>query len=329
MTTPLFNVIQTEHLDAAAAAWLAERVNLLVCPHDDPAFAARLAEAHGLVVRTYTRVNAALLDRAPRLRVVARAGVGVDNIDLRACAQRGVVVVNAPGANTEAVVEFVFAEMLDALRPRRRVRQAVDAAQWRRWRDELEAERQLDEITLGILGLGRIGRRIAAVGRALGMATIYHDLLDIPPAQRSGAEPVDRATLLRAADVLTIHVDGRPGNRNLIGERELAMMRGGVLLINTSRGFVIDPTALATFLAAHPRAEARLDVHEPEPIAADSPLLRLPNAHLTPHVAGRTRSAMRRMSDVVYDVWEVLCGREPRHPVEEPPEAAGESGRHR
>lgn len=328
MSEPRFNVIQTEHLDAEAAAWLAERVNLIVCAHDDPAFAARLAEADGLVVRTYTRVDAGLLDRAPRLRVVARAGVGVDNIDLRACTQRGVVVVNAPDANTEAVVEFVFAEMLDALRPRRRVRQAVDANQWRRWRDELEAERQLDEITLGILGLGRIGRRIAAVGRALGMATIYHDLLDIPPAQRSGAEPVDRATLLRAADVLTIHVDGRPGNRNLIGERELAMMRGGVLLINTSRGFVIDPTALATFLAGHPGAEARLDVHEPEPIAADSPLLGLHNAHLTPHVAGRTRSAMRRMSDVVYDVWEVLSGRKPRHPVEAP-EAAGESGQHR
>lgn len=317
MTTPRFNVIQTEHLDADAAAWLAARVNLIVCRHDDAALAARLAEADGLVVRTYTRVNAALLDAAPRLRVVARAGVGVDNIDLRACAQRGVVVVNAPDANTEAVVEFVFAEMLDALRPRRRVQQAVDAAQWRRWRDELEAERQLDELTLGILGLGRIGRRIAAVGGAFGMRIIYHDLLDIPAAKRFGAEPVDRESLLRAADVLTIHVDGRPGNRNLIGERELRMMGEGVLLINTSRGFVIDSAALAAFLAAHPRAQARLDVHEPEPVEAGDPLLALPNARLTPHIAGRTRSAMKRMSAVVYDVWEVLEGRAPRYAVRE------------
>lgn len=317
MSEPRFNVIQTEHLDAETAAWLAERVNLIVCPHDDPAFVARLAEADGLVVRTYTRVNAALLDRAPRLRVVARAGVGVDNIDLRACAQRGVVVVNAPDANTEAVVEFVFAEMLDALRPRMRMRQAADANQWRRWRDELEAERQLDEITLGILGLGRIGKRIAAVAAALGMRTIYHDLLDVPAAQRFGAEPVDRDALLRQADTLTIHVDGRPGNRNLIGERELAMMRADVLLLNTSRGFVVDRAALAAFLVAHPRAQARLDVHEPEPIEAGDPLLALPNAHLTPHIAGRTRTAMKRMSEVVYDVWEVLQGREPKNAVRE------------
>ncbi len=317
MSNRRFNVIQTEHLDAGAAAWLAERVNLIVCPHDDPAFPAHLAEADGLVVRTYTQVNAALLDRAPRLRVVARAGVGVDNIDLRACAERGIVVVNAPDANTEAVVEFVFAEMLEALRPRRQVRQAADANQWRQWRNELEAERQLDELTLGILGLGRIGKRIAAVGRAFAMRAIYHDLLDIPAGQRFGAEPVDRDTLLRQADVLTIHVDGRPGNRHLIGARELALMRDDVLLINTSRGFVIDAAALAAFLAAHARAQARLDVHDPEPIAPDDPLLSLPNAHLTPHIAGRTRTAMMRMSDVVRDVWEVLNGRQPHHPVRE------------
>ena len=317
MTTPRFNVIQTEHLDAEAAQWLADRVNLIVCRHDDPGFASRLAEADGLVVRTYTQVNAALLDCAPRLRVVARAGVGVDNIDLGACAQRGVVVVNAPDANTEAVVEFVFAVMLDALRPRLRVQQAVDAAKWRERRDQLEADRQLDEITLGILGLGRIGRRIAAVGNSFGMRTIYHDLLDIPFAQRAGAEPVNQATLLRQADVLTIHLDGRPGNRHLIGARELALMRDDVLLINTSRGFVIDPGALAAFLTAHAEAQARLGVHDPEPIEPGDPLLALPNAHLTPHIAGRTRSAMKRMSDVVYDVWAVLEGRAPVSPVRE------------
>ncbi len=308
-------VIQTEHLDARAAAWLGERVNLIVCRHDDPKLASLLPEADALVVRTYTQVNAALLDRAPRLKVVARAGVGVDNIDLPACAARGVVVVNAPDANTEAVVEYVLAAMLDALRPRQWLTQAVDANQWRQLRDALEAPRQLDELTLGILGLGRIGKRIAAVGAALGMRIIYCDLLDIPLAQRAGAAPVDRDVLLHDSDVLTIHVDGRTGNRHLIGASELAMMRDDATIINSSRGFVIDPAALAAFLKAHPNAQARLDVHEPEPFGPDHPLLALPNAYLSPHIAGRTRSAMARMSDVVHDVWRILNGETPRNAV--------------
>ncbi len=320
MTQARPTVIQTEHLDAQAAAWLGERANLVVCPHDDPHLEALLGTADGLIVRTYTRVSAALLDLAPRLKVVARAGVGVDNIDLAACAARGVIVVNAPDANTEAVVEYVFASMFDAMRPREWLTEAVDARRWREWRDRLEAPRQLDELTLGILGLGRIGKRIAAVGAALGMAVLYHDLLDIPATRRHGARPVDRTTLLRGSDVLTIHVDGRPGNRGLISTGELALMRDDVTIINSSRGFVIDPAALAVFLKGHAMAQARLDVHEPEPFGPEYPLLGLPNAHLSPHIAGRTRSAMKRMSDVVHDVWRVLGGGVALYPVVSPDE---------
>ncbi len=308
-------VIQTEHLDAAAAAWLDERVNLLVCRYDDPHLDSMLDQADGLIVRTYTQVDAALLDRAPRLKVVARAGVGVDNIDLKACAGRGIVVVNAPDANTEAVVEYVFAATLDGLRPREWLGQAVDGARWRELRDGLEAEKQLDELTLGILGLGRIGKRVAEVGRAFGMRVIYNDLLNIPEPMRHGADPVDRITLLRESDVFTIHVDGRPGNRRLISASELALMRDAVTIINSSRGFVIDAAALGLFLQANAKAQARLDVHEPEPFGADYPLLGLPNAHLSPHIAGRTHSAMARMSDVVHDVWRVLQGHEAKYPV--------------
>jgi len=311
-------VIQTEHLDAAAAAWLGERVNLVVCRHDDPRFDAMLPTVDALVVRTYTQVDAALLNRAPRLKVVARAGVGVDNIDVAACAARGVIVVNAPDANTEAVVEYVFASMFDALRPREWLTEAVDGKRWGKLRETLEAPRQLDELTLGIVGLGRIGKRIAAVGAALGMKVIYNDLLNISAQQRHGARSVDRTTLLREADVLTIHVDGRPGNRGLISTGELAIMRDDVTIINSSRGFVLDPAALGAFLRSHPKAQARLDVHDPEPFGPGYPLLGLPNGHLSPHIAGRTRLAMARMSDVVHDVWRVLEGRQARHPVESP-----------
>lgn len=308
-------VIQTEHLDATAAVWLGERASLVVCRYDDPQLDSMLDQADGLIVRTYTQVDAALLDRAPRLKVVARAGVGVDNIDIEACAGRGIVVVNAPDANTEAVVEYVFAAMLDALRPREWLRRAVDGTRWRELRDGLEAAKQLDELTLGILGLGRIGKRIAAVAVAFGMPVIYNDLLNIPESMRHGARPVDRTTLLRESDVLTIHVDGRPSNRGLISTSELALMRDAVTIINSSRGFVIDPAALGLFLKANAKAQARLDVHEPEPFGADYPLLGLPNAHLSPHIAGRTHSAMARMSDVVHDVWAVLQGHEAKYPV--------------
>lgn len=315
MTQTRLTVIQTEHLDAQAAAWLGERVNLVVCRHDDPQLDLKLAQADGLVVRTYTQVNTALLDRAPRLKVVARAGVGVDNIDLAACSRHGVVVVNAPDANTEAVVEYVFASMLDALRPRQWLAESVDADRWRQLRDLLEAPKQLDELTLGILGLGRIGKRIAAVGAAFGMKVIYNDLLNIPAELRHGARPVDRTTLLRESDVLTIHVDGRSNNRGLISTGALTLLPDDVTIINSSRGFVIDPAALAAFLQGHSKAQARLDVHDPEPFGADYSLLGLPNAHLSPHIAGRTHSAMARMSDVVHDVWAVLQGGQAKHPV--------------
>lgn len=318
MTDNRPTVIQTEHLDARAAAWLGERVNLVVHRHDAPGLDAALVGADALIVRTYTQVNAALLAKAPRLKVVARAGVGVDNIDLAACAARGVIVVNTPNANTEAVVEYVFAAMLDGLRPRMWLAEAVDANQWRTLRDALEALRELDELTLGILGLGRIGQRIAAVGAAFGMKVVYNDLLNIPAELRHGARPVDRITLLLESDVLTIHVDGRPGNRGLIGAGELALMRNDVTLVNSSRGFVIDPVALGAFLKANAKAQARLDVHEPEPFGPDYPLLGLPNAFLSPHIAGRTHSAMSRMSDVVHDVWEVLRGGQARYPVVSP-----------
>ena len=175
MTTPL--VIQAEELDAEPAAWLAERCELVACRADDPGFGALLARADGLIVRTYTQVDQALLDAAPRLRVVARAGVGVDNIDLAACWGRGVVVVNTPGANTRAVVEFVVASVLDAIRPRLFLHRALEQAAWNATRKGLEAPLQLADATVGILGLGRIGSQVARAFAAMDVTVVYHDLL--------------------------------------------------------------------------------------------------------------------------------------------------------
>lgn len=312
--TPL--VVIAEELDEACRRWLGERCELAQCPSDDAArFGPLLERAQGLVVRTYTKVDAALLARAPALRVVGRAGVGIDNIDVSACRARGVEVVYTPDANTRAVVELVTSFMLDALRPRLFLERALDLGAWKRARQELVAPRQLSELTLGVLGLGRVGTGVARVGAALDMRVMFHDLLDLGPDRRAGARAVGLGELLSSADVLSVHVDGRASNRGLLAARELARLKPDALLINTSRGFVIDAPALASWLRSNPGGRAILDVHEPEPFDASYPLLGLPNAHLSPHIGAATARAHANMSWVVRDVWRVLSGEAAQFPA--------------
>jgi phosphoglycerate dehydrogenase-like enzyme len=313
MDRPL--VIQTEHLDPEPAAWLAERCELVRCGSEEGRFAGLLERAAGLVIRTYTTVDEGMLAGASRLKVVGRAGVGVDNVDLEACARRGVVVVNTPDANTRAVVEYVTGLMCEAVRPRMFLKEAVGLERWKQLREEMIAPRQLDWMTLGIYGLGKIGSKVAKVGAALNMRVVYCDLREIPAEDRYGAEAVSRERLLAESDVLTVHVDGRGSNRGLLGAGLLERMKKDVVFINTSRGFVVDAGALAGFLKRSPGAKAILDVHEPEPFGADYPLLGLPNALLAPHLASATTTAKWNMSWVVRDVWRVLSGQQPEFPA--------------
>jgi len=310
MSPPL--ALITEPIDDACLRWLAQRCRTRCLDVADPAFEHSLKEAAALVVRTYTRVDEALLRRAPNLRVVGRAGVGLDNVDLHACRLRDVVVVHTPEANTDAVVEFTIARVLDALRPRPAVDRALPPAKWKRLRDDLITPKQAAGAALGVLGFGRIGSRVARAAAALSMRVQFCDLLEFPQALTHGAVPVSFDALLRDSDALTIHVDARPENRNLIAEPELQRCKPDAAIINTARGFVIDPDHLAQWLRTHPSAGAWLDVHQPEPIPESHPLLNLPNAHLTPHIAAATRPAKAAMSRVVHDVWRVLEGEQPR-----------------
>ncbi len=311
-------VIQTERLHPDSATWLAQRCTLVAAAPGEEAFEAHIERANALVVRTYTRVDASLLARAPRLRVVGRAGVGLDNIDLVACAERHVAVVHTPDANTTAVVEYVFTLLLDALRPRQRLLDAPDPSGWEALRKELSAPRQLADLTLGIYGLGRVGSAVARVAAAFHMRVLYHDLLDIPESRRHGATPVSRDTLLEDVDILSVHVDGRPENRRLLDGPALDRLRDDAILVNTSRGFIIDTPALASWLRRRPHCLALLDVHQPEPIPSDHPLLGLPNARLYPHLGGATATANRNMSRVVEDIWRVLSGEEPAYAAVRP-----------
>lgn len=306
-------VIQTESLDPTAQAWLRERVNLDVCPFDDARFIDVLPQAQGLVVRTYTRVNQALLDRAPNLRVVGRAGVALENIDIPACRERGIEVVHTPAANTQAVVEFVLCLLLDALRPRVFLDGPLEGRDWHDARNDLQGDCHVADLDIGILGFGRIGSRVGKVLTALGCTVRYHDIKDIPADQRHGCEPVSLEELRKASHVLTIHIDWREGNHHFVDARFLSQLKPGTIIVNTSRGLVIDPRALADWLKANPKARALLDVHDPhEPLDDGYPLLGLPNAHLAPHIAAATTPARLNMSWVVRDVVAVLEGKEPQ-----------------
>ncbi|MCE9618818.1 MAG: phosphoglycerate dehydrogenase [Planctomycetes bacterium] len=306
-------VIITESLASEPAHWLAQHCQVVEGSPESHEFKGNCARAQGLAIRTATRIDQHILSRLPELKVIARAGVGLDHIDLAACKARGVRVVHTPDANTQAVVEYVLALMLDSVRPRIFLDAPVDSKHWEALRDECTGARQLDEMTVGILGLGRIGSRLARVLHAMGCTVIYHDLIEIDAARRFGARSVSVEELFADSDVLSIHVDGRESNRGFINQGRIRRMKPDATFINTSRGRVVDHAALAEFLKAHPRAKCMLDVHDPEPFLPTSPLLGLANARLAPHLASRTRTAVRNMSWVVRDLVAVLRGEEPKH----------------
>ncbi len=317
MSKPL--VVQTEALDEVCRDWLRERCEIIpATPEDGESFLDLIRRAEGLLVRTYTRVDAELLARAERLRVVGRAGVGVDNIDVQLCRDRGVEVVYTPDANTRAVVELVTAFMLDAFRPRVALDRPLPMAEWKSLRASLIAPGQLAGMTLGILGLGRVGRGMARVGRAMEMRVIYHDVASIAEADRHGAQSVGIEELFSSSHALTVHIDNRLSNRRFIDGEKLGLLPTGAMFINTSRGFVVDDVALSLWLQRDTTARAALDVHEPEPFTGEYPLLGLPNARLTPHIGAATAMAHRNMSWVVRDVWRVLSGEKPECPAPAP-----------
>src|SRR4051812_19171070 len=237
-------VLVAEGSAAAPLAWLSARTRVIEAAPDAPEFNAALPEVAGMVVRTYTQVNAALLARCPKLKVVGRGGVGLENIDVTACRAGGVEVVYTPDANTLAVGDFVIGYALQLLRPWAAFRdRAYEPAEFKRVRDTLGGA-QLNELTIGILGMGRVGRRVghgAATG--FGAGVISHARRDVRPPLTSPAAAVDKPTLFREADVVTLHVDMRPGNERLVGAPLLALMKPTAILINTSRGEVLDPAA--------------------------------------------------------------------------------------
>lgn len=312
--TPL--VLVTEGSDPTPLAWLKERARVLEAAPDSLEFNAALADVAGMVVRTYTKVNETLLARCPKLRVVGRGGVGLENIDVKACRARGIEVVYTPDANTIAVGDFVIGCALQLLRPWAPFKDRVyEPQEFKRVRNTLRGK-QLNELTIGILGMGRVGRRVGKIAaNGFDMRVIYNDLLDVQAQLKFPATAVDKPTLFREADIVSLHVDMKPGNKRLVSTPLLSLMKATAILINTSRGEVLDEVALAAALREKRIAGAAIDVFDPEPPRADFPLLGLDHVLLTPHMAARTHTAIENMSWVVRDVIEVLQGRTPNYPA--------------
>lgn len=256
-----------------------------------------LPEAHALVVRNRTQVDAALLARAPTLRVVGRLGVGLDNIDVEACRARGIRVIPAAGANARSVAEYVVTTAAVLLRGAYLSSADVAGGGWPRSR--LSEGREAAGKTLGLIGFGDIGRQTAALAQAFGMRVVAHDPMiasDDPVWARTGVAPLSLDMLLAESDAVSLHVPLVPATRHLIDARRLAAMRRGSVLINTARGGVVDEVALAQALREGQLAGAALDVFEREPLPAGSVLADVPNLVLTPHIGGVTREANTRVS---------------------------------
>ncbi len=280
----------------------------------------------GLIIRTGGLVDVALLDVGNRLKVVGRHGVGYDAIDIEAATARGVQVVYTPGANTQSVVEHVFAMMISLSKLFPKVTAALAAGDYMcrtRW-----TGREIHGKTLGIIGFGRIGRRVGEVAHVgFGMKVLYHDILQAPDdvEAKAGAQRVGLDELLATSEYVTLHVPLDKTTRRMINASSLSRMRSDAVLINACRGPVVDEAAVAGALN-----EGRLwgygaDVFEVEPPPHDHPLIGRSDCLLTPHSAAQTEEGLRNMAHgVAIDVLGVLRGIAPLNPVNDPSEVAAQ-----
>ncbi|HRX85482.1 MAG TPA: NAD(P)-dependent oxidoreductase, partial [Phycisphaerae bacterium] len=308
-------IVLAEQYAADAVAKLRTAGDVVeITGNDVSALRAALTDADALLVRTYTAVTDDLLAAAPKLKVIGRGGVGLDNIDVNAAHTRGITVVYTPAASTRSVAEHTWGLILAVMRNLVGGDQAVRGGTFLETRSRLRF-RELGDLALGIVGMGRIGSnvgRIAALG--FGMRVAYTDIAPVGPFDFA-ADAVSFEQLLAESDVLSLHVPLTPATRDMIRSETLAHVRPGAILINTARGSVVNAAALADALRSGRLAGAAIDVFDSEPPAGNHPLLNAPNLLLSPHVAGRSAVAVARMNDVVDDVVRVLAGEPAAYPA--------------
>jgi glyoxylate reductase len=266
---------------------------------------AGAADAEGLLSMLVDRIDAEFLDQCPKLRAIANYAVGYDNIDLEATRARGIAVGNTPDVLTDATADLTFALLLAAARRLPQAMDSVIAGQWRTWEPDRYLGYDVHGATLGIIGLGRIGRAVAK--RASGFAmTVIH----------TGRDGVPLLQLLTSSDFVSLHCPLTPQTRHLIDATALAEMRPTAILINTARGPIVDQVALREALITGEIAGAALDVTDPEPLPPDDPLLSAPNLIVAPHIGSATHTAREQMATLAAEnLLAALDGQPMPHPV--------------
>jgi D-3-phosphoglycerate dehydrogenase / 2-oxoglutarate reductase len=300
-------VLLAEKLAPSAVALLGDEVEIRhVDGTDRPALLAALADADALLVRSATMVDAEALAASNRLKVVARAGVGLDNVDVPAATARGVMVVNAPTSNIVSAAEHAVALLLSAARHIPAADASLRAGQWKR---SSFTGVELNGKTAGIVGLGKIGQLVAQRLAAFGVELIAYDPYVAPArAAQLGIELMDLEELLRRADAISIHLPKTPETLGLIGKDQLALTKPGVLIVNAARGGLVDEDALAEAVRSGHVGGAGIDVYVEEPTTS-SPLFELPQIVVTPHLGASTDEAQDRAgTDVAYSVQLALAG---------------------
>ena len=300
----------TRRLVGEALDRLAERHEVDVWEYELPPtpdeLRRRAGDAHGLLCLLTESVDEALLEACPRLQVVSNYAVGTDNVDLDACARRGIPVGRTPDVLTDATADLAWALILASVRRLPEAAAAVPAGGWRTFEATRWLGRTLRGRTLGVVGFGRIGRAVAERARGFGMDVIHHT--------RSGGVPLGE--LLARADVVTLHCPLTPETRGLIGADALRRMKPTAHLVNTARGPVVDHGALERALRDGVIAGAALDVTDPEPLPADHPLLGAPNLLVVPHIGSATLEARSAMTEIaVANLQAGLAGRPLPHPA--------------
>jgi D-3-phosphoglycerate dehydrogenase len=304
-----FTVLVTDRVSDEGLAPLLDDDRFTVETIHDSAsdeFEAALTSAEGLIVRSTTKVDAGMMSRASGLKVIGRAGVGVDNIDLAVASTRGIAVFNAPGGNTNAAAELTMALMLALAR---RLPEADRAIREGRWDRTSFKGIELKGRTLGLVGAGRIGGEVARRCQVFGMEVLVYDpYLTEERAEQLGVRLVSLDDVVENADVISCHVPLTDETRGLIDAHLLGRMKDRVLVINASRGGVIDETALAKALQDGTVAGAALDVYEREPLSPESPLRDAPNLVLTPHLGASTEEAQVGVATEVAGYMRVALG---------------------
>jgi len=298
-------IVICEFMDERAVARLAAAHDVLYDPQlvgDAARLRAEAAKADTLIVRNLTQVRGELLAALTRCKVVGRLGVGLDNIDVPACEARGIKVIPATGANALSVAEYVIASTMLLLRGAFASSAAVASGQWPR--TALGNGRETAGQTLGIIGFGSIGQTTARLAKGLGMQVIAHDAMlapDAPVFVQTGVRSASLDDLIAGADAVTLHVPLVESTRGLFNATRIAQMKKGAVLINTSRGHIVDIDAVAAALRTGQLGGAAIDVFDVEPLPVSPSLQDCPNLLLTPHISGVSTQSNERVSVMIAD----------------------------